>query len=169
MRRFLAFVVLFACSLPVGLSIAGCGHNPNNYCVKNGHAYGITTSQVVYVTLGPEATGFRWRGARPGTWDRRRPTTATAAREREQYTYASSNLLLADVSPTGTICAGTWNRNSPGGDAEFHHLHAARRVRRCRLSRMHLHHLRHRADDGDGRRRSPAIPSISTCTLPSHR
>jgi hypothetical protein len=36
-----------------------------------------------------------------------------------KYTYASSNLLLADVSPTGTICAGTWNRNSPGGVADF--------------------------------------------------
>ena len=58
MRRFVAFVVLFACSVPVGLSISGCGHNPNNYCIKNGHAYGVLTSQVVYVTLQPETTGL---------------------------------------------------------------------------------------------------------------
>ena len=78
MRRFLAFVVLLLCSLPAGLSIAGCGHNPNNYCVKNGHAYGITTTQVVYVTLQPETTGFRWRGDRLGILGPRRPSIATA-------------------------------------------------------------------------------------------
>ena len=57
MRRLLAFAVVLAFSLPVGLSVTGCGHNPNNYCIKNGHAYGIKTDQVVYITLGPEVTG----------------------------------------------------------------------------------------------------------------
>jgi trimeric autotransporter adhesin len=120
MRRFLAFVVLFACSLPVGLSIAGCGHNPNNYCIKNGNAYGITTSQVVYVTMGPEVTGLSLAWGQTGNLGAPQAYncnggTASVSR----YTYASSNLLLADVSPSGTICAGTWNRNSPGGTADF--------------------------------------------------
>ncbi len=120
MRRFLAFVVVFACSLPVGLSITGCGRNPNNYCVKNGNAYGITTSQVVYITLQPETTGLSLAWGQTGNIGS--PTayncnggTASVSK----YTYASSNLLLADVSPTGIICAGTWNRNSPGGVTNF--------------------------------------------------
>lgn len=120
MRRFLAFVVLFACSFPVGLSIAGCGHNPNNYCIKNGHAYGITTSQPVYVTLQPETTGLSL------AWGQTAQLGAPAAYNCNggsatvtSYTYASSNLLLADISPTGQVCAGTWNRNSPGGVSNF--------------------------------------------------
>ncbi|MGC2299942.1 MAG: hypothetical protein WA476_14140 [Acidobacteriaceae bacterium] len=120
MRRFLALVVVFACSLPVGLSIAGCGHNPNNYCTKNGNAYGITTSQVVYVTLQPETTGLSLAWGQTGNIGAPQAFncnggTASVSR----YTYSSSNLQLADISPNGTICAGTWNRNSPGGVADF--------------------------------------------------
>lgn len=120
MRRFFAFVVVFACSLPVGLSIAGCGHNPNNYCIKNGHAYGVTTTQVVYVTLQPETTGISL------AWGQTSQVGAPAAYNCNggsatvsSYTYASSNLQLADISPTGQVCAGTWNRNSPGGVNNF--------------------------------------------------
>jgi hypothetical protein len=120
MRRFLAFVVLFACSLPVGLSIAGCGHNPNNYCIKNGNAYGITTSQVVYVTLGPEATGLSLSWGQTGGVGPAQAYNCNGGSESvSKYVYASSNLQLADISPTGAICAGTWNRNSPGGVTNF--------------------------------------------------
>ena len=120
MRRFLAFAVLLVFSLPVGLSIAGCGHNPNNYCIKNGHAYGPTTTQPVYATMQPETTGLALSWGQTGNIGT--PVayncnggSATVA----HWTYASSNLLLADVSPTGSICAGTWNRNSPGGTSNF--------------------------------------------------
>jgi hypothetical protein len=120
MRRFLAFVVLFACSLPAGLSIAGCGHNPNNYCIKNGNAYGITTSQVVYVTLGPEATGLSLAWGQTGNIGTPQAYNCNGGTESvSKYTYSSSNLQLADISPTGLICAGTWNRNSPGGVTNF--------------------------------------------------
>jgi hypothetical protein len=120
MRRFLAFVGLFACSLPVGLSIAGCGHNPNNYCIKNGHAYGITTSQVVYVTMGPEVTGLSLAWGQTGNLGAPQAYNCNGGSASvSKYTYASSNLQLADVSPAGTICAGTWNRNSPGGVSDF--------------------------------------------------
>jgi trimeric autotransporter adhesin len=120
MRRFLAFAVLLVFSLPVGLSIAGCGHNPNNYCIKNGHAYGVTTSQPVYATMQPETTGLSLSWGQTGNIGT--PTayncnggSATVT----HWTYASSNLLMADVSPTGQICAGTWNRNSPGDTSNF--------------------------------------------------
>jgi trimeric autotransporter adhesin len=120
MRRLLAFVVLLACSLPVGLSITGCGHNPNNYCIKNGHAYGITTSQVVYVELGPEVTGLSLAWGQTGTLSAPQAFNCNGdSASVTKYTYASSNLLLADISPSGTLCAGTWNRNSPGGVPDF--------------------------------------------------
>ena len=120
MRRFVAFVVFFACSLPVGLSIAGCGHNPNNYCINNGHAYGKTTSQVTYVTLQPETTGMSLAWGQTGQLGAPSAFTCTGSTASvASYTYASSNLLLADISPSGQVCAGTWNRNSPGGVNNF--------------------------------------------------
>jgi hypothetical protein len=120
MRRLLAFAVVLAFSLPVGLSVSGCGHNPNNYCIKNGHAYGIKTDQVVYVTLGPEVTGVSLAWGQTGTLGA--PQAFNCNNENASvahYTYSSSNLLLADISPSGSICAGTWNRNSPGGVPDF--------------------------------------------------
>lgn len=120
MRRFLAFAVLLAFSLPVGLSIAGCGHNPNNYCIKNGHAYGETTSQPVFATMQPEVTGLSLSWGQTGNIGS--PTAFNCnggSASVSKWTYASSNLLLADVSPTGQICAGTWNRNSPGDTPDF--------------------------------------------------
>ncbi|MHB1857544.1 MAG: hypothetical protein ACYCPM_08925, partial [Acidobacteriaceae bacterium] len=35
------------------------------------------------------------------------------------YTYGTSNLLLGDVSPTGRVCGGTWNRNSGNNIPDF--------------------------------------------------
>jgi len=120
MRRFLAFAVLFLCSLPAGLSIAGCGHNPNNYCVNNGHAYGITTTQVVAVSLQPEATGLSLAWGQTGTVGPAVAYNCNGGTESvTKFIYSSSNLLLGDISPTGVICAGTWNRNSPGGAPNF--------------------------------------------------
>jgi hypothetical protein len=120
MRRFLAFAVLFAFSLPIGLSITGCGHDPGNYCIKNGHAYGITTTQVTSVILQPETTGvsLSW-----GQTYQAGPAQAYNCLGGSEpvgtFTYTSSNLQLADISPRGTICAGTWNRNSEGGVPNF--------------------------------------------------
>ena len=35
------------------------------------------------------------------------------------YTYGTTNNKLVDISPSGNICAGTWNRNSGGGIADY--------------------------------------------------
>lgn len=120
MRRFLAFAVLFALSFPVGLSITGCGHNPNNYCIKNGHAYGMTTSQVAYATLQPETTGLSLAWGQTGTLGSPQAFNCNGGSASvAKWYYASSNLLLGDISPSGIVCAGTWNRNSPGGVPNF--------------------------------------------------
>jgi len=42
-------------------------------------------------------------------------TQATVA----SYTYGTTNNQLVDISPTGNICAGTWNRNTGGGIANY--------------------------------------------------
>ncbi|MFP5228775.1 MAG: hypothetical protein ACLGXA_14235 [Acidobacteriota bacterium] len=104
----------------MGLSVAGCGHNPNNYCIKNGHAYGIKTDQVMYVTLGPEVTGLSLAWGQTGTLNAPQAFNCNGdSATVSSYTYTSSNLLLADISPSGQVCAGTWNRNSPGGVPNF--------------------------------------------------
>jgi len=120
MRRFFAFAVLVVFSFPVGLSIAGCGHNPNNYCTVNGHAYGVLNTQAVYATMQPEATGLSLAWGQTGTVGAPTAYTCTGSTATVlNWTYASSNLQLADISPNGQICAGTWNRNSPGGIPNF--------------------------------------------------
>jgi hypothetical protein len=36
-----------------------------------------------------------------------------------KYTYGTTNNQLVDISPTGNLCAGTWNRNTGGGIANY--------------------------------------------------
>ncbi len=115
MQRFFVLIVLFCFCLPVGLSIAGCGHNTNNYCLKNGHAYGPKTNQVAYVVLRPQTKGISL------AWGQTRsvnePTAYNCnnvAQTVAHYTYATTNHSLADISPSGIICAGSWNRYSQG-------------------------------------------------------
>ena len=35
------------------------------------------------------------------------------------YSYGTTNNQLVDISPSGSICAGTWNRNTGGGIADY--------------------------------------------------
>lgn len=120
MRRFLALAVLCAFSLPVGLSVVGCGHNPGDYCIKNGHAYGVKTTQVTNVVLQPETTGVSLSWGQTYQVGPAEAYNCLGDTESvSSYTYSSSNLQLADISPQGTLCAGTWNRNSPGSVPNF--------------------------------------------------
>jgi hypothetical protein len=115
MKRFFVLIVLVCFSLPVGLSIAGCGHNTNNYCLKNGHAYGPTINQVAYVILQPQTTGISLAWGQTQSLDQ--PTAYNCVNSTEtvaNYIYSTTNRSLADISPSGIICAGTWNRYSQG-------------------------------------------------------
>ena len=50
------------------------------------------------------------------------PTATTckgASASVSTYTYATTNNQLLDISPTGNMCAGTWNRNSGGGIPDY--------------------------------------------------
>jgi hypothetical protein len=118
MQRFLALIALLVFALPVGLSVSGCATQVGDYC--NGLGYGVKTNAVAFITLQPENTGISlsWgqtgQIAAPSAFNCKKAAATVSS-----YTYGSSNLLLADISPTGGICGGTWNRNSPGGIADF--------------------------------------------------
>lgn len=118
MQRFLALIALFVFSLPVGLSISGCATSVGNFC--NGLGYGPKTNAVFAVDLEPKTTGISLAWGQTQQIGAPSATTCKGASATVgTYTYGSSNLLLADMSPTGQLCGGTWNRNSPGGIADF--------------------------------------------------
>jgi hypothetical protein len=121
MKRFLILSLLLLVSLPVGFSIAGCaGTNPNNYCSKSGAGYGLKTNQVAAISLQPATTGVSLAYGQTGQLQSPTATNCNGGTESvSAYTYGSSNLNIADISSTGALCGGTWNRHSPGGIPDF--------------------------------------------------
>ena len=119
MRRFLTLVSLLCVAIPAGISISGCTRNPDaNYC--NGQGYGLKITDVDYVTLTPVTAGVsiafgQTQQIASPTAKTCKGTTASVA----AYTYGTSNNQLVDLSPSGTMCAGTWNRNTGGGIANY--------------------------------------------------
>jgi len=118
MQRYFALLVLLVLSIPAGLSITGCLTPVGDYC--NGLGYGPKTNQLAAIDLEPKTTGISlaW-----GQTAQLTPPSAINCKGTSvsvsSYNYGSANLYLADVSPTGAVCGGTWNRNSPGGIADF--------------------------------------------------
>jgi hypothetical protein len=108
-------------ALPAGISISGCVRNPAaNFC--NGQGFGLKTTDVAYVVLQPQITGISM--AYGQTMQVQAPTAYTCKNDAtsvgsNQYHYATTNNQLADISPTGQLCAGTWNRNTGGGIADY--------------------------------------------------
>jgi trimeric autotransporter adhesin len=121
MRRFLTLVCLLGLALPAGISISGCVRNPaGNYC--NGLGYGLKDTDVADLTLQPQIAGISL--AYGQTTAILQPTATTckggpAEVAGGSISYGTSNNQLVDISPQGGICAGTWNRNSGGGIADF--------------------------------------------------
>jgi len=119
MRRFLTLVFLLCLALPAGITFSGCYRNPaGNYC--NGLGYGLKNTDVYAITLQPETTGLSMafgqtrQIASPSAVTCKNTSAAVSG-----YVYGTSNNKLVDISPTGSICAGTWNRNSGGGIADY--------------------------------------------------
>ncbi|MGA2251732.1 hypothetical protein [Terracidiphilus sp.] len=119
MRRFLTLVCLLVLAVPAGITIAGCTRNPDgNYC--NGLGYGPKITELSYITLGPQFTGISLAFGQ--TRQSNAPSAFTCkntAFSASTYSYGTTNNRLVDISPTGNMCAGTWNRNSGGGIADF--------------------------------------------------
>jgi trimeric autotransporter adhesin len=115
MQRLLTLVFLLCLAIPAGISISGCTRNPaGNYC--NGEGYGLKLTSVATITLQPQTTGISL--AYGQTQQLASPTAKTCKGNTatvSSYTYGTTNNQIVDVSPTGNLCAGTWNRNSGGG------------------------------------------------------
>jgi hypothetical protein len=119
MRRFLTLVCLLCLAIPAGISISGCTRNPGaNYC--NGLGYGSKITDVASIDLEPRTTGISLAFGQ--TRQMGTPTAQTCKNTSASvttYTYGTTNNLLVDISPSGNICAGRWNRNSGGGIADY--------------------------------------------------
>jgi hypothetical protein len=120
MRRYLTLVFLLFLAIPAGISFSGCTRNPAaNYC--NGLGYGLKTTDVYTIDLEPKATGVSIAFGQ--TRQINAPSAKTCKGESASvtsgYTYGTTNNQLIDISPTGNMCAGTWNRNSGGGIADY--------------------------------------------------
>jgi trimeric autotransporter adhesin len=121
MRRFLTLVCLLGLALPAGISISGCTRNPaGKYC--NGLGYGLLDTAVASITLQPQIAGISL--AYGQTTQVTAPQAYTckgtsASVSSAQYSYGTSNNQLVDISPSGDICAGTWNRNTGGGINDY--------------------------------------------------
>jgi hypothetical protein len=119
MRRFLTLVCLLCLAIPAGISISGCTRNPGeNYC--NGLGYGMKITDVASITLQPATVGIsmafgQTRQIGSPSAVTCKGTTASAS----SYSYGTTNNQLVDITPGGNICAGTWNRNSGGGIADY--------------------------------------------------
>jgi hypothetical protein len=124
LRRILAvFVVLFFV-LPVSISLSGCSKGSSaTYCSGS---VGPTTGTAQNIVLQPQVGGISLSYAQTAS-----VTTPTAtdcknnAVSIAKYTYSTTPVsgtgaAVADVNPTtGQLCAGTWNRNTPGGIADY--------------------------------------------------
>ena len=121
MRRFLTLVCLLGLALPAGISISGCVRNPaGKYC--NGLGYGPTLTQVTNLTLQPQIAGISLAYGQTTAVLAPQATTCKgdqASIVASSISYGTSNNQLVDISPRGGICAGTWNRNSGGGIADY--------------------------------------------------
>jgi trimeric autotransporter adhesin len=119
MRRFLTLVCLLCLAIPAGISISGCTRNPDaNYC--NGLGYGLKVTDLQSIVLQPQTTGI---SIAFGQTQQASSPVATACHGATvavpSYTYGTTNNQLVDISPSGNICAGTWNRNTGGGIANY--------------------------------------------------
>jgi trimeric autotransporter adhesin len=115
----LTLVLLLCVAVPAGISISGCVRNPaGNYC--NGLGYGLKDTDVFSIDLEPRTTGVSLAFGQ--TRQISAPTAKTckgASASVGTYTYGTTNNQLVDISPSGNMCAGRWNRNSGGGIADF--------------------------------------------------
>jgi hypothetical protein len=119
MRRFLTLVCLLCVAIPAGISISGCTRNPAAaYC--NGVGYGQKITDVASIFLQPQTTGISIAFGQ--TTQLAAPTAENckgSSAAVSSFTYGTTNNQIADVSPNGNLCAGTWNRNTGGGIANY--------------------------------------------------
>jgi len=121
MRRFVTLFVLFLSTIPFGVSISGCNRGTEPVAFCNGGDSGPTTTQAATITLQPIVYGISLNYGEMGQLQRPTATDCKGGNVSvPAFSYGSSDMTIADVVPTtGRLCAGTWNRNTGGGIADF--------------------------------------------------
>ena len=119
MRRFLTLICLLCLAIPAGISFTGCTRNPAaNYC--NGEGYGLKITDVDSILMQPQSFGISLAyGQTQQVSSPQAKTCKLDAASVTGYNYGTTNNQLVDISPSGNICAGTWNRNTGGGIANY--------------------------------------------------
>ena len=122
-RRCVGLAILLFFAVPFGLSVVGCGHHsaPPVFC--NSLSSGPVVGQLTTITLSPtlavigESLNYGQIGqglSSTGADCKGNSVSITKA------TYSSTNLAFADINPSnGSVCGGTWNRNSGSGIPDF--------------------------------------------------
>jgi trimeric autotransporter adhesin len=129
MRRFVTVVFLLLFTIPFGVSISGCSKK-SSVVFCNGGDTGPEVGQVQIITLQPKIFGVSLNFAQIGQVSAPTATDCKGTAETvSSYTYGTflangtPDMTIADVVPNGPgagrLCAGTWNRNSGGGIADF--------------------------------------------------
>jgi hypothetical protein len=124
-RRFLSLFILLFFALPVGISLSGCAKGTSaTFCSGT---IGPRVGDPQTITLNPTVGGLSMSYGQ--TQNVTTPTAVDCKNNTvsiSKYTYSTvdpnkaSNVPVADVNPTtGQLCAGTWNRNNPGGVADY--------------------------------------------------
>jgi hypothetical protein len=114
MRRFVTLAVLLFFAIPFGISVSGCSHTvAPTYC--NGQTSGVVVGQLASLDLEPRLTGISLNQGEIGA------INAPSGKDcRGNTATASSVMLIADVNPTnGSLCGGSWNRNTGNGIANY--------------------------------------------------
>ncbi|HTJ31524.1 MAG TPA: hypothetical protein VL346_13560 [Acidobacteriaceae bacterium] len=119
MRRLLTLVFMVCLAIPASISFSGCTRNPaGNYC--NGAGYGLKLTDVASIDLEPRTTSLSLAFGQTSQLQAPRALTCNGnAASVASYTYGTTNNQLVDISPTGQLCGGTWNRRSGGGIPDF--------------------------------------------------
>lgn len=119
MRRFFTLGILLSLAIPTGVAINGCYRNPaGNYC--NGLGYGPKLGDVAAITLQPATIGLSL--AFSNEQQLLAPIATTCKGQTasvKSYQFGTTNNQLVDISPSGNLCGGTWNRNSGGGIQDY--------------------------------------------------
>lgn len=120
MRRFVFLAVLCSLSLPVSLSVTGCYFKDygQNFCT--GFQSGPSVTATSTIVLQPYTYGVSINyGATNEVVTPTAYTCKGTPSGLNQFTYGTSDPTIADVSPTGQLCGGTWNRNSGNGVSSY--------------------------------------------------
>ena len=120
MRRFVTLVFLLLFTIPFGIAVSGCSKRATiTFC--NGSDSGPIVGQLASITLGPQIQGISLNFAQIG--QSLAPSAKDchgAAVSVSKYSYGTTDMTIADIDPaTGSLCGGTWNRNTGGGIPDF--------------------------------------------------